>query len=97
MPKSRPPREIWKVIRQKVWERDEQKCRHCGTRLTLRECHIDHIKSGKLATNELSNLRTLCRRCHVLRMDNRHRGMIASALKDGIIPPNWRDFVWDDE
>ena len=37
----------------------------------------------------------LCRRCHVLRADKRHRGMIANALRDGIIPPNWRELVWE--
>jgi len=41
------------------------------------------------------SLRTLCRRCHVLRKDMRHRGMIASALRDGIIPPDWRGLVWE--
>lgn len=95
MPKHRPPREVWAVIRRQVWERDAGKCVRCGTPLTLKEAHIDHIKSGKLADNSLSNLRTLCRRCHVLRRDNRHRGMIAKALEDGIIPPNWRELVWE--
>jgi len=65
--------------------------------VALNECHCDHIRSGKLASNEMANLRTLCRRCHVLRADNRHRGMIAAALRDGIIPPDWRGLVWSDE
>lgn len=95
MPKHRPPREVWAAIRHQVWERDGRKCVRCGAPLTLKEAHIDHIKSGKLADNSLSNLRTLCRRCHVLRRDNRHRGMIAKALEDGIIPPNWRELVWE--
>jgi hypothetical protein len=70
-------------------------CVHCNIYISLEECNIDHIKSGKLGTNKLSNLRTLCKRCHVLRADCRHRGMIAKALKDGVIPPNWREFVWE--
>ena len=100
MPKSRPPREVWADKRKKVWERDQGRCQgpYCRDKpawsLALAEAHIDHIRSGKLATNELRNLRTLCRRCHVLRADNRHRGMIAAALRDGIIPPNWRELVW---
>ena len=49
-----------------------------------------------MGTNELTNLRTLCRRHHCLRADHRHRGMIAGALRDGVIPPNWRGLVWDD-
>ncbi|MFD1394377.1 HNH endonuclease [Kroppenstedtia eburnea] len=96
MPKKRPPREVWIEIRRVVWERDGRRCVRCETSLTLKECHIDHKISGKLGTNKLSNLRTLCRRCHVLRMDMRHRGMIAKALEDGIIPANWRDLVWED-
>lgn len=95
MPRKRQPREIWNETRLKAWERDGRKCVRCETLQALNECHIDHIKSGKLAGNEMSNLRTLCRRCHVLRADHRHRGMIAKALADGIIPPNWRELVWE--
>lgn len=61
----------------------------------MTECHIDHIVSGKLGTNALSNLRTLCRRCHVLRACHRHQGMIAKALADGIIDWRWREQVWE--
>ena len=101
MPKSRQPREVWAATRQQVWQRDEGRCQgpYCQHlppwSLPLDVCHIDHIKSGKLASNELTNLRTLCRRCHVLRSDIRHKGMIAKALSDGIIPPDWRTLVWD--
>jgi len=88
VPKKRPPKEIWEeVLRPIVWKRDGGRCTHCGVTVALDECHIDHIKSGKLGGNELSNLRTLCRR----------RGMIAAALRDGIIPPDWRGLVWEDE
>ena len=98
MPKKRQPKEIWRETRRRVLERDGYKCVRlsCGVPLTERTAHIDHIKSGKLGTNEMSNLRSLCRRCHVLREDPRHRGMIANALRDGLIPPNWRELVWDD-
>jgi hypothetical protein len=34
---------------------------------------------------------------HTFRADPRHRGMIANALRLGIIPPNWRELVSDDE
>lgn len=95
MPKKRLSRELWQEKRAIVWERDGHKCVHCEMPIELNKCHIDHIRSGKLAGNELTNLRTLCRRCHVLRIDKRHRGMIAKALKDGIIPPNWRELLWE--
>lgn len=97
MPKKRQPKEIWEQsTRPRIWTRDGGKCQHCGLDVALEVCHIDHIRSGKLAGNEDDNLRVLCRRCHVLRADNRHRGMIAKALSDGIIPPNWRELVWGD-
>ncbi len=84
------------MTRRKVWERDDGQCQHCSAALPLDGCHIDHIKSGKRGTNEMSNLRVLCRRCHVLRADRRHQGMIRQAIRDGIIPPDWRGLVWDD-
>ena len=95
MPKTRQPREVWQETRKRVWERDSRKCVRCGCPVSLEECHIDHIQSGKRGTNHMSNLRTLCRRCHVLRGDPRHRGMTAKALADGIIPWNWRELVWE--
>jgi len=95
MPKKRPPKEVWLKLRKIVWGRDCGKCVHCNIPVSLEECNIDHIRSGKLGTNALSNLRTLCKRCHVLRDDKRHRGMVSKALKDGVIPPNWRELVWE--
>ncbi|HQL36042.1 MAG TPA: HNH endonuclease [Bacillota bacterium] len=96
MPKKRPPKDVWSNIRMIVWMRDNKCCTHCHSAIPLNKCHIDHITSGKRGTNRLSNLRTLCRKCHVLRADNRHRGMIATALRDGIIPVDWRKHTWED-
>lgn len=96
MPRKRPPRAVWVALREQVWLRDQQQCTRCHTALALEAANIDHIKSGKYGTNELTNLRTLCRRCHVLRTDHRHRGMIANALRDGVIPSDWRSLVWED-
>ncbi len=96
MPKRRLSYELWNIVREEVWERDKHKCSNCLIEVTLKDCNIDHIRSGKLGTNEMKNLRTLCKKCHVLRLDFRHRGMTSRALKGGIIPPNWRDLVWED-
>jgi len=94
MPQKRQPREIWAITRLKVLARDQYQCQHCGIAVTEKTAHIDHIQSGKRGSNHMSNLRALCRRCHVLRTDLRHQGMISKALKDTIIPPNWRELVW---
>lgn len=95
MPRHRPPRDVWDALRLIVLERDRWQCVRCNLPVAVDTANIDHIRSGKLATNALSNLRALCRRCHVLRADNRHRGMIAAALRDGLIPPDWRSLVWE--
>lgn len=96
MPKKRPPKQVWLALRKIIWERDGGECVRCHLPVALKECNIDHIQSGKLGTNKLSNLRTLCKRCHVLRLDPRHRGMIAKALADELIPPNYRELLWED-
>lgn len=95
MPKKRMPLNLWFLTREKVWLRDKCKCTHCYCEVDLNKCHIDHIISGKYGTNNMSNLRTLCKRCHVLRLDIRHRGMISRALSEELIPPNWRELTWD--
>jgi 5-methylcytosine-specific restriction enzyme A len=97
MPKRRPPKELWKLIRLKIIGRDQYQCLRCKTPVTEKTAHIDHIQSGKRANNQLKHLRVLCRRCHVLRADHKHQGMIAKALADGIIPPNWRTLVWEED
>lgn len=96
MPKKRLSRELWNLLRVQVWERDNHQCVHCGKPVSLSECHIDHKVSGKCGSNSLINLRTLCIRCHVLRADKRHRGLISYALKNNIIPSNWRELIWED-
>ena len=96
MPKTRQPREILARTRLNVWLRDHRRCVRCASRVGLKQCHVDHVQSGIYGSNHVRNLRTLCRRCHVLLADHRHHGMIAAALRDGIIPPDWRDHVWED-
>lgn len=94
---KRLDKELWEPIRAKVWERDKGRCTHCGEPVLLSEAHIDHIRPlSKGGKNHISNLRTLCRRCHVLRSCRSHQGMIASALRDEVIPPDWHGLVWDD-
>lgn len=101
--RRRQPLPQWRNTRVRIWQRDQGKCQgqHCqhtplGS-LPLDQAHIDHIlEVCKGGSNEDSNLRTLCRRCHVLRANHTHQGMIAAALRDGIIPANWREWVWED-
>jgi 5-methylcytosine-specific restriction protein A len=97
MPRKRQPIEVWRETRLKVLTRDNFKCARCGKEVTEKTAHIDHIKSGKLGTNELSNLRTLCIICHATRSDHRHQGLTARLVRSGELPPDWRKLVWDDD
>jgi 5-methylcytosine-specific restriction endonuclease McrA len=99
----RQPREIWRVTRRKVWERDEKKCVRCGKAVALvgswrklTGCHIDHIKSGMMGTNKMSNLRTLCVLCHATREDRRHRALTMRLVREGLLPPDWHGLTWAD-
>lgn len=98
----RQPPSLWKETRKRIWRRDKGRCQgpYCQNRsfysLPLQAAHIDHIlevSQGGADTD--CNLRTLCRYCHCLRASITHQGMIAAALKDGIIPANWRELVWE--
>jgi 5-methylcytosine-specific restriction endonuclease McrA len=99
---KRQPKEIWQQTRQRIWQREKGRCQgpYCKEfpewALPLEKAHIDHIvELSRGGSNADSNLRVLCRRCHVLRANKSHQGMISAALRDGIIPPNWRELVWE--
>jgi hypothetical protein len=81
-----------------TWERARRRCAHCQTRLALEDACLDEIKPGRKRT--LGNLRCLCRRCLVLRCGPEGNvqpvGVIAQAIKDGVIPEDdWVSLVWD--
>lgn len=104
---KRQPLEQWKVTRNLIYIRDEGLCQSpknkppkvnglCQITVSLNTAHIDHIRplsSG--GSNHASNLRTLCPVCHALRLDRKHDGMRNKLVKKGLIPVNWRQFVWD--
>ena len=102
MKRHRQPEALWQQTRQRVWQRDQGRCQgpYCRTQpqgsLPLTQAHIDHIvELCRGGSNADSNLRTLCRRCHVLRANLSHRGLIAPALRDAVIPADWRPLVWE--
>lgn len=102
MRRRRQPRAIWQQTRQRIWQRDKGRCHgpYCHDKparsIPLNKAHIDHVLELSYGgTNADSNLRVLCRRCHVLRASHAHQGMVLKALRDGIIPVNWRSLVWE--
>ncbi|BAY37665.1 HNH endonuclease [Nostoc sp. NIES-2111] len=103
---KRQPPEQWELTRQRIYQRDRGLCQSpidappkihglCMGEIKLEVAHIDHIRplsSG--GSNHASNLRTLCPVCHALRLDRKHDGMRNRLVKQGLIPVNWKQFVW---
>jgi len=55
--------ENWQEIREQVFKRDKYRCQNCGASGVRLNCH--HIVPlNKGGTNNLSNLTTLCEKCH---------------------------------
>jgi 5-methylcytosine-specific restriction endonuclease McrA len=57
-------------LRKATYWRDDWKCRHCGNRSTLDPHHVIHRSAG--GEHVLTNLLTLCRKCH----DDEHDGRL---------------------
>jgi 5-methylcytosine-specific restriction protein A len=94
MPRRRLPK-MMQPLRQILWERSGGLCQYPyrSHPVPLEEAHVDRIGSG---SNALSNFRTLCRFHKILRAASLDQQLVARALADGIIPPNWRELVWSD-
>ena len=65
---TRPARHVWRVIRQRILERDSFTCRYCGARGGRLECdHIIPVARG--GGSEDGNLTTACYRCNRSKRD----------------------------
>lgn len=54
----------WYSIRQRCFERDHYRCRHCHTAITIETGHCHHKTYRRLGDEQLSDLLTLCKSCH---------------------------------
>lgn len=71
--------ENWDSIRKDVYRRDGWACQNCGaTNVKVYAHHIVSLASG--GSNELSNLITLCKNCHM----SIHPHMVIGPMKDYI-------------
>ena len=59
---TRGPR--WKALRMQVLDRDDWQCVQCGERRGLEIDHIEPVRDRPDLAFTLSNLQTLCGRCH---------------------------------
>ena len=53
----------WSRIRRDVFDRDGRRCQECGKAGRLECHHVVELQDG--GTNDVGNLRTLCRGCHI--------------------------------
>ncbi len=62
--KGCPPRQVWRLLRQTVFERDGWACVYCGKRSGTMTCdHIVPVSRGVSST--LDNLVTACLSCNM--------------------------------
>ena len=59
---TRGPR--WKALRMQALDRDDWQCVQCGERRRLEIDHIEAVRDRPDLAYSLSNLQTLCGRCH---------------------------------
>lgn len=61
--KGRPPRQVWRLLRQAVFDRDGGVCVYCGRRTGIMTCdHVLPVSRGGSST--LDNLVTACLACN---------------------------------
>ena len=58
-----PSARQWEATRREVFDRDGYRCQQCGKAGRLEAHHVLHLASG--GSNDLDNLLTLCRGCHI--------------------------------
>jgi 5-methylcytosine-specific restriction endonuclease McrA len=62
--KGRPPRRVWQLMRQIVFERDNWTCVYCGLRSSSLTCdHVIPVSRGGSST--FDNLVTACLACNL--------------------------------
>ncbi len=62
-PKKPSPRYISSEVRNKVWLRDDGKCKRCGVRANLEFDHIIPVSKG--GSNTEKNIELLCKGCNI--------------------------------
>lgn len=62
---SRPPIELWIMLKQYVYQRDKGLCQYCKQQTEYRSTHCHHVlELSEGGTNHPTNLKTLCVPCH---------------------------------
>ena len=57
----------WKELRHLRFQFDNGRCCECNQEVTIDNCHCHHITYARLTDELLSDVQTLCRRCHCIK------------------------------
>lgn len=78
-----------------VLERDGYKCRECGKEKGLIVHHLDHSGSSENPNNEMDNLITLCRSCHMRHhASGENNYLFKTVTKEEIIAAREKSSSW---
>ena len=66
---------VWERLRRQVLDRDGRRCQQCGGVGKFEIHHLIPLSKG--GTNDLGNLTTLCRSCHI----NAHKKGLTESEK----------------
>ncbi len=82
---DRPERKRWRLVRQKVLDRDGWRCVTCGKAGRL---EVDHVTPLDACGDPyaMDNLQTLCRACHIAKTANENTRL--NPARDA-----WRAFL----
>ena len=72
--------DITQAVKQRVWERDEQRCIVCGSTQAMPNAHFIPRSRGGLGIEE--NIVTLCQNCHFAFDNTTQRPTFQSFIKD---------------
>ena len=89
--KGRPPRRVWQLMRQIVFERDGWTCVYCGTRTGSLTCdHVIPVSRGGSST--FDNLVTACLACNLAKATMTPRnGAPSSRTNEEHNQHSWRE------
>jgi 5-methylcytosine-specific restriction endonuclease McrA len=87
MRKGLPP-----TISNAIYLRDDWKCRHCGNRQTLDPHHVIFKSAG--GEDILTNLLTLCRKCHDDVHEGRLRIEVVRLTTCDLVVKFWKQKGW---
>ncbi|HEX5323687.1 MAG TPA: hypothetical protein VFW40_07870 [Capsulimonadaceae bacterium] len=90
-------KDSWNAEGRTVWESEGKKCARCECELPdFRDCRMDSRNLASESSDGRQGLYPLCLACYMLRGAARRwrTANMGAMIAAGILPANWREFVW---